>query len=141
MAFNIPKQDSESSVSTAIVNQINVDGVNLKVLPTGQDPNVVYRIGDGTTHPEGWDNVTGQKYLDFYLSRGIVEGVSSTGSGGGQFLGYAPGVKGLQYMAQSTAQNEYLVVGENQNLFAIDSITIEEGTELVIPDGSVFKVL
>lgn len=140
MAFNVPTDsDASSTINTDIVNQIHVDGVNTKIIPTGSDPSVVYRIGDGTVHSEGWDNVLGQEYLDFYLSRGVGTGVS--GSGGGQFLGFSNATKGLQYMNQSTAENEYLVLSDNNNLFAIDSITIADGTELIVPDGSTFKVL
>jgi hypothetical protein len=140
MSFNtVPSTGgSRDLVSTAILNQINVDGVNVKIVPIGTDPNVVYRVGDGTPHPEGWDNVVGQKYLDFYLSRGSY----SVGSGtGGQFLEVHDGTKGLQYMNQKTGRNESMVLGTQNNLFAVDSIELEEGTTITIPDGGVFKVL
>ena len=39
-----------------------------------QSPNVVYRVGDGTVHPEGWDNVLDNEYLDFYLPQGYSVG-------------------------------------------------------------------
>ena len=71
MGFNSPVGTSDKDyVSTAIVNQINVDGTNVKVLPAGTPPTVVYRVGDGTVHEEGWDNVEGEQYLDFYVSTG-----------------------------------------------------------------------
>ena len=71
MGFNSPVGTSDKDyVSTAIVNQINVDGTNVKVLPAGTPPTVVYRVGDGTVHEEGWDNVEGEQYLDFYISTG-----------------------------------------------------------------------
>lgn len=68
MGFNTPPSSNDSDlVSTAIVNQINVDGVFTKVVPDWMTPNVVYRVGDGTVHDEGWDNVVGNTYLDFYM--------------------------------------------------------------------------
>ncbi len=71
MSFNtIGTASGVDRVNTAILNQISVDGVNVKVLPAGTPPNVVYRIGDGTVHPEGWDNVLDSEYLDFYVSSG-----------------------------------------------------------------------
>ena len=71
--FNAPQGSRTSDlVSTAIVNQIHADGVNVKVLPAGSSPTVVYRVGDGTTHVEGWDNVEGNEYLDFYISTGLT---------------------------------------------------------------------
>lgn len=83
MGFSIPIQSSGTDkVSTAILNQINVNGVNVKVLPAGTNPNVVYRVGDGTVHPEGWDNVDGEQYLDFYVSTGAKGNVGPAGSVG-----------------------------------------------------------
>jgi len=74
MGFNTIKGDSSlDKVFTAIVNQIHVDGTNTKVMPAGTPPSVVYRIGDGTEHDEGWDNVDGEEYLDFYLSNAVIE--------------------------------------------------------------------
>lgn len=68
-SFNtISGTGSSDKVSTAILNQIHVDGVFVKTTPMGTAPNVVYRVGDGTVHPEGWDNVLDNEYLDFYIS-------------------------------------------------------------------------
>ena len=73
MGFNtIEGINSGDEVSTAIVNQIHVDGTNTKVLPAGEPPRVVYRIGDGTVHPDGFENVDGYEYLDFYVSTGAT---------------------------------------------------------------------
>jgi len=73
MAFNVPvDSNGQTNINTAIQNQIHVDGVNTKIIPAGSEPSVVYRVGDGTVHPEGWDNVVGNEYLDFYLSRGLA---------------------------------------------------------------------
>lgn len=73
MAFNLLDSSATlDKVSTATLNQINVDGVNVKVMPAGTSPNVVYRVGDGTAHPEGWDNVVDEQYLDFYVSTGAT---------------------------------------------------------------------
>jgi len=76
--FNYPTTVSgaEIRIPPNVQYAIGVDGINTKVLPIGSTPNVVYRIGDGTTHPEGWENIDGNKYLDFYISTG------STGAGG-----------------------------------------------------------
>jgi len=59
---------------------------------------------------------------------------------GGQFLGIAK-TKGIQYMAQSSLEDEDLVVAEGTNAFSIESFTIENGTSLIIEDGSTYKVL
>lgn len=74
MSFNtLTGSGSLDKVFTAILNQIHVDGVNTKVMPAGTPPTVVYRIGDGTVHPEGWDNVLDNEYLDFYLSNAVID--------------------------------------------------------------------
>ena len=59
---------------------------------------------------------------------------------GGQFLGDAP-TKAVQYMSPTTSEN--LILGEvnEENGFAIDSLTIANGGSLTISNGSVFKVL
>jgi len=69
MSFNYPNSSSKSEVLIPpnVQYAISVDGVYQKVLPPQSNPYVVYRIGDGTVHPEGWENITGNKYLDFYL--------------------------------------------------------------------------
>lgn len=69
MGFNtVIGSGGSDKVNTAVLNQIHVDGVFVKTTPMGTAPNVVYRIGDGTVHPEGWDNVLDNEYLDFYIS-------------------------------------------------------------------------
>ena len=66
MGFNtVIGSGGSDKVNTAVLNQIHVDGVFVKTTPIGTTPNVVYRIGDGTVHAEGWDNVLGNEYLDF----------------------------------------------------------------------------
>ncbi len=68
MGFNtIVSAGSDDFVSVAVLNQIHVDGVFVKIVPNSYAPNVVYRVGDGTVHPEGWDNVLNNEYLDFYM--------------------------------------------------------------------------
>ena len=81
MAFNYPQTSNGSTITIPpeVQYAIGVDGINVKVLPSGSTPNVVYRIGDGTTHPEGWDNVSGNKYLDFYVSTGATGATGDTG--------------------------------------------------------------
>ena len=83
MGFNTPDAtDSTDKLLTSIRNQIHVDGVNVKVLPAGTPPTVVYRIGDGTVHEEGWDNIDGEEYLDFYVSAGAKGAKGDKGEDG-----------------------------------------------------------
>ena len=82
MGFNTPNTDSSNSVFTAIVNQIHVDGTNVKVTPAGTPPSVVYRIGDGTVHPDGFENTDGFRYLDFYVSTGAQGAKGDKGEDG-----------------------------------------------------------
>lgn len=68
--MNIPLTYSDSTeikIPPNVQYAIGVDGINTAIIPSGYRPQVVYRIGDGTTHSEGWENIEGNKYLDFYL--------------------------------------------------------------------------
>ena len=117
MALNIPKSSNNVDlVSTAIVNQIHVDGINVKVLPAGTSPSVVYRVGDGTEHNEGWDNVEGQEYLDFYISTGATGATGKqgdigttgiTGENGEQGLQGIQGISGVNGLNGSTPVLEF----------------------------------
>ena len=78
--LNIPISNTSEGTTPVVQNRISVAEVNHKILPAGTPPQVVYRIGDGTVHPEGWDNVDGLEYLDFYLSAGAT---GATGKDGG----------------------------------------------------------
>lgn len=78
---------------------ISVDGINVKVLPAGTPPNVVYRIGDGTVHPEGWDNTDGNKYLDFYVSAGAKGEKGDTGATGQRGIQGIQGIQGVRGQA------------------------------------------
>ena len=82
--MNIPLLNDENSITipSNIQYAIGVDGINVRVEPAGTSPNVVYRIGDGTVHPEGWDNVDGNKYLDFYISTGAKGATGDKGEDG-----------------------------------------------------------
>ena len=140
MGFNVPiGTNNIDKVSTAIVNQIHVDGVNTKAIPTGYAPSVVYRIGDGTVHPDGWDNVDGQEYLDFYMPYGTSGG--STSTGGGQYIGSGNQAKGISYLNQVSSENDLMTVESWMNAFSVDSFTIENGSEIVLRDGATYKVL
>ena len=141
MGFNTAPNSGNGRdlVSTAIVNQIHVNGVNTKALPTGYAPSVVYRVGDGTVNPEGWNNVVGEEYLDFYLPYGASG--SSVSTGGGQYLGTGNQAKGVSYMNQVSSPNDAMRVEAWMNAFSIDSFTVEDGSEIVIEDGAVYKVL
>jgi len=65
-----------------------------------------------------------------------------TYSSGGQFadIGDADG-KSVPYLVSTTAINETITVKSGQNSFAIDEIVIADGSELVIENNAVFKVL
>lgn len=68
--MNIPNINSSGtgiSIPSNVQWAIGVDGVYTKIIPSAYRPRVVYRLGDGTVHPEGWENIDGNKYLDFYL--------------------------------------------------------------------------
>lgn len=96
MAFNtITTASGKDLVSTAILNQINVDGINVKVMPAGTSPNVVYRVGDGTIHPEGWDNVQDEQYIDFYISTGATGATGPKGEQGPTGLSGTNGIDGI----------------------------------------------
>jgi len=84
MGFNYPNSNSESEVLIPpnVQYAISVDGINNKTLPDGTTPYVVYRIGDGTIHPEGWENILGNKYLDFYMSNGAKGAKGDKGEAG-----------------------------------------------------------
>ena len=87
------------------------------------DIKVVNVIEEGRTY--SWDGTTWLK-----------------SSLGGQFVdkGTEKG-KAIAYLANTTAENEDIVIKEGTNAFAIDNITIADGTTITIEDGAVFKVL
>ena len=140
--FNIPVSSNSNTVSTGILNQIHADGINVKILPAGTSPNVVYRVGDGTVHSEGWDNVDGEKYLDFYIStgatgytgeqgedgiRGLTGSIGLTGDTGEQGIAGINGLNGstpvIEFTYNSiTGDIEYEVV----NYIAGTATPIEE---------------
>jgi len=82
--FNFPTSGNETQINipSNVQYAIGVDGINVKILPAGTSPNVVYRIGDGTVHPEGWENIDGNKYLDFYISTGATGATGEKGETG-----------------------------------------------------------
>lgn len=82
--MNIPNISNEDEVLIPpnVQYAIGVDGINTKILPAGSSPQVVYRIGDGTIHPDGFDNIDGNKYLDFYISTGATGATGIQGEDG-----------------------------------------------------------
>jgi len=58
--------------------------------------------------------------------------------GSSQFLGTAD-TKGIQFMAQTT--NEVLVIPAGTNAFSIDSLILENGASIAVPNNSIYKVL
>jgi len=62
----------------------------------------------------------------------------AVGGGGGQYLGKAP-IKSLGYLGYVSA--EELILAPGSNGYSIDSLTIESGGSLTIPNNSVYKVL
>lgn len=109
--FNFPNIGSSNSITipSDVQYAIGADGINVKVLPSGSAPNVVYRIGDGTVHPEGWDNVDGNKYLDFYITAG-EQGIQGINGVNGQ-NGKTP-IYDFSYN-ESSGELEYSLVGYN----------------------------
>ena len=67
-------------------------------------------------------------------------GIGGSGSGGGQFLG-ASIVKGVQYMANTSAPNETIVITAGLNAFSVDSFTLADDASIVVEDNAVYKVL
>jgi len=63
-------------------------------------------------------------------------------NGSGQFadIGDSRG-KSVPYVVSTTAANETITIKSGTNGFAIDSFTAGEGSELIVEDGAVFKVL
>jgi len=61
-------------------------------------------------------------------------------TGEGQYYGTGI-VKPISYVSNSTIANETITVVSDTNSFAIEEIVIESGSELIIEDGSVFKIL
>lgn len=98
MAFNYPQTDNSTSITIPpnVQYAIGVDGINTKVLPAGSTPTVIYRIGDGTVHPEGWENIDGNKYLDFYVSSGATGATGPRGERGIQGIQGNQGTQGIQ---------------------------------------------
>lgn len=68
---------------------------------------------------------------------GVVNQIIEDGIGG-QFLGEGA-VKGIQYLGQEATG--VMVVPVGTNAMAIDSLTLSEGSELTVENGSVFKVI
>ena len=67
-------------------------------------------------------------------------GIGGSGSGGGQFLG-ASIIKGVQYMANTSAPNETITVTSGLNAFSVDSFTLASGASIVVEDNATYKVL
>lgn len=116
MAFNYPQTDNSTSITIPpnVQYAIGVDGINTKVLPAGSTPTVVYRIGDGTVHPEGWENIDGNKYLDFYISAG------ATGAEGDQGEQGQRGLDGVSILSGTDVPTND--VGNNDDLFFVQDV-------------------
>ena len=57
---------------------------------------------------------------------------------GGQFADHN---RGVAYMYQHSEPNEQIVIPNGTNAFSVGNYTLEDGAELVIPDGSEYKVI
>jgi len=83
----------------------------------------------------GW-NENATALVNFPIFDGTVTISESQFADNGTTIG-----KSVPYVAKTTNTNETIIVKSKQNAFAIDEIIIDDGTELVIEDDAVFKVL
>lgn len=67
-------------------------------------------------------------------------GIGGGSSVGGQFLGSSI-IKGVQYMANSSAPNETITVVEGTNAFSISSFTLVGSSEIIVSNTSEYKIL
>jgi len=54
---------------------------------------------------------------------------------------YADANKGIAYIYTKSNENETIKIPEGTNGYSVNNYTLENGAELVIPDGSVYKIL
>ena len=54
---------------------------------------------------------------------------------------YADSNKGVAYIYTKSNVNETIKIPEGTNGYSVDSYTLEDGAEMIIPDGSVYKIL
>lgn len=147
MAFNYPQTSDGSSITipSDVQYAIGVDGINVKVLPAGSTPNVVYRIGDGTTHPEGFDNVDGNKYLDFYISTGSTGAAGADGEPGASAYTQAvnAGYTGTESEFWQIMQDTLAYIGNintvGQNISDVNDVA-DDITDVSSVAGSITKV-
>jgi len=169
MGFNTAPNSGNGRdlVSTAIVNQIHVDGVNTKGLPTGYSPSVVYRIGDGTVHPDGWDNVSGNEYLDFYMPsyfgnaeaidiRTVAENINyvqATGSNIGAVVALEANYDEIKTVSEQANFGLFNAINLSANVIGVNAtiatgqngvsfgdMTIEEGVTVTVGEGSSWAI-
>jgi len=73
--------------------------------------------------------------------KSVANALTSGGSSsGGQYYGNGV-IKAVSYLSNSTVTNETITVVNGTNAFAVDNITIADGSEIIVEDGAVFKVL
>jgi len=132
--FNYPTSVSgkEIRIPPNVQYTIGVDGIFTKVLPAGNTPNVVYRIGDGTDHPEGWENIEGNKYLDFYISTGATGATGDKGESGKSAYttaveyGYTGTQEEWNDMLQAVVDNLDAIIAVNDNETNINAVNANE---------------
>ena len=54
---------------------------------------------------------------------------------------YADANKGVAYIYTKSNTNETIKIPEGTNGYSVDSYVLEDGAEMIIPDGSVYKIL
>ena len=74
------------------------------------------------------------------LAEYLKAGSDLPSGSGGQFVGTSV-VKGVQYMAQTTAVNEIIDIPEGTNAFSVDNLVLADGSSISVPAGSVYKIL
>ena len=74
------------------------------------------------------------------VSGALTSGKSGETGTGGQYYGNGI-IKAVGFVANATIVNDSINIASGTNAFAIDQITITDGTELIVEDNAVFKVL
>jgi len=131
-----------------------IENVNLvaehssEVISTGEHVDEIVEIrlrylGTGTTAPTTRYDGSTIKAGDYYFDTDT--NIYKTWNGnrwviydGGQ---YCDQNKGIGFLYTKSNVNETINIPENTNGYSVGNYTLEDGAELVVPDGSVYKIL
>lgn len=144
--------DSIASVNTtagsiASVNSVAANASNINTVAGNTDnvnavvanANNINTVAADLLEPISEINTVANDIVNInILAQAIQSGGVSGSGGGGQFVGNSV-IKGVQFMAHTT--NETLVIPTGTNAFSIESLVLEDGASIVVPNGSVYKVL